>query len=159
MDRPLPQEFGRFWLGETVSSFGSSVSVLALQTIVVLTLHGTAADIGWLNAARWLPYLLLGLIIGALIDRRRRRPVMIGTDLARAVLLIIIPVTWATGLLSLPLLLVIVVAFGAAALTNDAASMSFIPRLVPRDRLQRAHARLDGADAVAQAGGPHWPGC
>jgi predicted MFS family arabinose efflux permease len=39
-------------------------------------------------------------------------------------------------------------------LVNDAASMSFVPRLVPRTQLQRAHARLDGADAVAQTAGP-----
>jgi len=56
--------------------------------------------------------------------------------------------------LSLPLLLVVVAAFGTASLVNDAASMSFLPRLVPGEHLQRAHARLDGADAVAQTSGP-----
>lgn len=149
-----PAGFRRFWLGETVSSFGGYITLLALQTLVVLNLHGTAQDVGWLNAARWLPYLVLGLIVGALIDRRRRRPVMITTDLARALLLIIIPVSWTVGVLSLPLLLIIVTVFGAASLINDAASMSFIPRLVPRARLQRAHARIDGSDAVAQSSGP-----
>ena len=49
---------------------------------------------------------------------------------------------------------VVVVLFGTVSLINDAASMSFVPRLVPRDQPQRAHARLDGADAVGQTAGP-----
>lgn len=149
-----PVGFGRFWLGETVSSFGTYITLLALQTLVVLTLGGTAQDVGWLNSARWLPYLVLGVIVGALVDRRRRRPVMVATDVARALLLSTIPVSWALGVLSLPLLLVIVAGYGTASLINDAASMSFLPRLVPRENLQRAHARIDGADAVAQTTGP-----
>lgn len=149
-----PPGFGRFWAGESVSSFGNYVTVLALQTVVVLTLEGTATQVGWLNSTRWLPYLLLGLVVGALVDRRKRRPVMIATDLSRAVLLTAIPVAWVMDALSLPLLLVIVAAFGTASLINDAASMSFLPRLVPGEHLQRAHARIDGADAVAQTSGP-----
>lgn len=146
--------FSRFWWGEAVSGFGSGITLLALQTLVVVMLQGTAVAVGWLNSARWLPYLVLGLIVGALVDRARRRPLMIATDLTRAVLLALIPLAWGLDLLTFRLLLVIVVLFGTASLINDAASMSFLPRLVSRAQLQRAHARLDSADAVAQTAGP-----
>ncbi len=146
--------FTRFWRAEAVSSFGTYVTLLALQTVVVLTLDGDAQDVGWLNSARWLPYLLLGLVVGALVDRRRRRPVMVTTDLLRALLLVSIPVAWAADVLTMPLLLAIVAVFGTASLVNDAASQSFLPRIVPRAHLQRAHARIDSADAVAQTAGP-----
>lgn len=149
-----PRGFSRFWWAEAVSSFGSYVTLLALQTLVVLTLNGTAQDVGWLNSARWLPYLLLGLVVGALVDRHRRQPVMVATDLIRAALLVSIPAAWAADALSLPLLLAIVACFGTASLVNDAASLSFLPRLVPREHLQLAHSRIDGADAVAQTAGP-----
>lgn len=149
-----PPGFGRFWAGEAASGFGNYVTLLALQTLVVLTLDGAATQVGWLNSARWLPYLVLGLLVGALVDRRPRRPTMIATDLTRALLLTSIPVAWIAGVLSLPLLMVIVAAFGTASLINDAASMSFFPRLVPPEHLQRAHARIDGADAVAQTSAP-----
>jgi MFS family permease len=149
-----PTGFRRFWFGEAVSGFGNYVSVIALQFVVVLTLGGTATQVGWLNSARWLPYLVIGLVVGALVDRRRRRPLMVATDLTRALLLIAIPLAYVVDVLSLPLLLVIVAAFGTASLVNDAASMSFLPRLVPGEHLQRAHARIDGADAVAQTSGP-----
>ena len=79
---------------------------------------------------------------------------MIATDLARAVLLCLIPLAWSLGLITFALLLVLVVLFGTASLINDAASMSFLPRLVPGVQLQRAHARLDSADEVAQTSGP-----
>ena len=146
--------FTRFWWGEAVSGMGTAVTTLALQTLVVVTLDGGATDVGWLNTARWLPYLLLGLVVGALVDRVRRRPVMIVTDLLRAGLLGLIPLAWALDRLSLPLLLVVVLAFGTASIVNDAASLSIVPRLVARDGLQRAHARLDQAGAVAQTAGP-----
>ncbi|HEX8508510.1 MAG TPA: MFS transporter [Propionibacteriaceae bacterium] len=146
--------FSQFWWGEAVSGFGSGITLLALQTLVVVTLQGTAVEVGWLNSARWLPYLVLGLVVGALVDRARRRPLMIATDLTRAVLLVLIPLAWSLDLLTFALLLVLVVLFGTASLINDAASMSFLPRLVPRAQLQRAHARLDGAAAVAQTAGP-----
>ena len=150
----LAPGFRRFWWGEAISGFGSAVTLLALQTLVVVNLQGGAVQVGWLNSARWLPYLILGLVVGALVDRARRRPLMVATDVTRAVLLTSIPLAWALDLLTFPLLLIIVVVFGAVSLVNDAASMSFVPRLVPRAQLQRAHARLDGADAVAQTAGP-----
>ncbi len=47
--------FLRYWRATAVSGLGTSVTVFSLQALVVLTMGGTAADVGWLNAARWLP--------------------------------------------------------------------------------------------------------
>ncbi len=152
---PFPSNaFRRFWVGDAVSSLGTYVTLLALQTLVVVDLDGDATAVGWLTAARWLPYLVLGLLVGALVDRVRRRPVLVVTDLAQALLLLTLPSAWALGRLSLPLVLVVVLASGAVSLVNGAAAMSFVPRLVGRADLQRAHVRIDGADAVAQNAGP-----
>ncbi|WP_340540401.1 MFS transporter [Nocardioides sp. GXZ039] len=148
------RDFTRLWWAESVSTLGSNITLLALSTIVVLTLDGTAQDVGWLNSARWLPYLVVGLLVGALVDRYRRRPLMIGADLARALLLAVIPIAWAADLLTLPLLLALTLGLGTASLVGDAAAMSFLPRVVPAVHLQRAHARIDATDAVAQSGGP-----
>ncbi|NYD41656.1 MFS transporter [Nocardioides panaciterrulae] len=147
-------DFTRFWVAETVSGFGSYVTTMALQVLVVLSLHGSAGDVGLLNAARWTPYLLLGLVVGSLVERRRRRPVLVVTDLARAVLLLSIPVLWMVDDLSLPTLLVVMVVFGTMSLLNDAASQSFLPRLVPGPSLLAANARLDQSSSVAQTSGP-----
>jgi len=146
--------FLRYWRADAVSGLGSYVTLFALQALVVLTLHGSAADVGWLNAARWLPYLVLGLVVGAIVDGRRRLPLMVGTDLLQAALLLTIPLMWWLGLLSLPALMLIVIAYGTASVVNVAAAMSLLPRLVEARHLQPAHARIDGADAVAATAGP-----
>jgi len=143
-----------FWTASTVSAFGSYITGLALQVLVVVTLKGTATDVGLLNAARWLPYLLLGLVVGAMVDRYRRMPILVATDIARAVLLVAIPALWLLGWLSLPVLMGFVGAFGVLTLLNDAASQSFVPRLVPGPALLAANARLDQGGTVAQTSGP-----
>jgi MFS family permease len=154
-DESFPSRpFLLFWRADAVSAFGTYITLLALQTLVVLTLHGSATQVGWLNSARWLPFLVVGVVVGALVDRHPRRPIMIATDLAQAVLLAAIPLLWWVNLLSFPTLLAIVVAYGTASVINSAAEMSFLPRLVRREHLQRAHARIDGADATAMSAGP-----
>ncbi|HEY1560070.1 MAG TPA: MFS transporter [Caulobacteraceae bacterium] len=143
-----------FWTASTVSGFGSYITGLALQVLVVVTLKGTATDVGLLNAARWLPYLLFGLVVGAMVDRYRRMPILVASDIARAVLLVAIPALWLLGWLSLPVLMAFVGAFGLLTLLNDAANQSFVPRLVPGPALLAANARLDQGGTVAQTSGP-----
>ena len=148
------RSFLLYWRAEAVSGLGTYVTLFALQTLVVLTLHGSAAQVGWLNAVRWLPYLVVGLVVGAIVDQRRRQPIMVATDWVQAALLATIPLMWWLGLLSFPALLVIVLAYGTASVINGAAAVALLPRLVARQHLQRAHARCDGADAAAMTAGP-----
>ncbi len=148
------RSFLLYWRANAVSAFGTYITLLALQTLVVLTLHGSAVEVGWLNSARWLPYLVVGVVVGALVDRHARRPIMIATDLAQAALLAAIPLLWWWGRLTFPGLLVIVMAYGTASVVNGAAAMAFLPRLVQPGHLQRAHARTDGTDAAAMSAGP-----
>lgn len=146
--------FSLFWAAGTVSGFGSYVTTLAVQVLLVVTLHQSAAGVGVVSAARWLPYMALGLVAGVLVDRIPRRPVLLTTDLVRAALLVAIPVLALAHHLSVAALAVFMAGFGLMSLLNDAASRSFVPRLVPRPLLTRAHARLDQSDAVAQTTGP-----
>lgn len=146
--------FVRFWVADAVSMVGSSVTGLALQVVAVVTLHATGTEVGILNAARWLPYLLFGLIAGVIVDRYRRQPLLVGADFARAFVLGIIPLAAALDILSLPLLIAVVLVFGTLSLAYDAAHQSFAPSLVPAGLLTPAAARLEQTSAVAQTGGP-----
>jgi len=146
--------YGRLWSAGVTSAFGTYITALAIQVLVVEILHGSAADVGLVNAARWLPYLLFGLLVGVLVDRVRRRPLMVATDLGCALVLAAIPVLALIGHLHLDWVLAAMAVFGTATLIGDAASQSFLPRLVPRPLLGAAHARIDQADAVAQGSGP-----
>ncbi|GAB2982999.1 MFS transporter [Saccharothrix stipae] len=146
--------FVRFWVADTVSLAGTHVTTLALKAVAVLTLGASATATGMLEAARWLPYLLFGLVAGALVDRRRRLPVLVGTDLARAAVLALIPLAAFTGTLTMPLLIVLVLVFGTLSLFYDAAHQSFLPLLVPTADLTDANARLEQTRSVAQGFGP-----
>jgi MFS family permease len=146
--------FTRFWAASTVSGFGTYVTTLAIQVLIVVTLHQGAASVGLVSSARWLPYVLFGLVAGVLVDRVRRRPLLVATDLGRGLLLVAIPVLAITAQLSIAVLMVFMAIFGLLSLLNDAAFQSFLPRLVPGPLLAPANARLDQSDAVAQTSGP-----
>lgn len=133
---------------------GTYITALALQVLAVETLRASPIELGVLGAARWLPYLLFGLIAGVLVDRYRRRPVLVGADLVRAGLLALIPLAAAAHMLSMPVLITVVFVFGIVSLAYDAAHQSFLPTLVPQELLTPANARLEQSAAVAQTGGP-----
>jgi len=154
-DRPATVPgFGRFWAASTVTGFGAYTTTVAIGVLVEVDLDGTALDLGWVNAARWAPYLLVGLVAGVLADRVRRRPLLAGADLVRAAVLAAVPLLAALDLLTLATLTALVAVFGLAAVVGDAAQQSFLPRLVGPAGLGRANTRLQQGDAAAQGVGP-----
>lgn len=146
--------FTRLWTASSISDVGTFVTTVALQVLVIRTLNGSAFDLGLVNAGRWVSYLLFGLLAGALVDRVRRRPVLIWTDLGRGVLLAAVPVLSLTSRLSIGLLVLLIGLFGLLSLLNDAASQSYLPRLVPRSLLTAANVRLQQSAAIGQSAGP-----
>lgn len=145
--------FRRFWLASSLSYLGTAVGAVAMVVLVERDLGGSAADLGTVTAARWAPYLAVGLFAGVLADRVRRRPLLVGTDAGRAVVLAAVPVLALTGTLTIPLLVTLMLVFGTLSVANDAAHQTYLPRLLPRAALPRANARIDQSDAVAQTGG------
>ena len=79
-------DFWRLWGGQVVSSIGGQVSQLALPLLILALTH-SPAQAGLLAALRGVPYLLLVLPAGALIDRWNPRRVMIFCDTGRALAL------------------------------------------------------------------------
>jgi MFS family permease len=150
----LHREYVRFWAASTVSGFGTNVTTLALQVLMVVTLAASATEVGIVNAARWLPYLLFGMIAGVLADRYRRRPMLVGADLGRGLVLSVVPLLALLHALSIPALVVLMFAVGTLSVQNDAAHQSFLPRLVAPASLTHANARLEQSAAVAQSTGP-----
>jgi MFS family permease len=143
-----------FWTASTVSEFGSQFTTLAIQVLIVVNLHGGATDVGLVNAARWLPYLLFGLIAGVLVDRSRHRPLLVTTDLGCGLLMTLVSTLALTHHLGLATLMVAMTLFGTMTLLNDSAFQAVVPSLVPPPLLTDAHARLDQSAAVAQTSGP-----
>ena len=155
--RWLSGDFGRFWLGQTISNLGSSFTFFALP-LLVFNLTGSPLSLGIAAAVEFVPYLLFGLVIGAWVDRVDRKRLMIATDLARAAVIATIPLLAAVDALTVGW--VYAVAFASATLTIafDAAQFAAIPSLVPSDddlvdrQRPRPGQLLGGPDRRAAAG-------
>jgi MFS family permease len=149
----LSKDFRRLWVGQGVSQYGSQVTVVALPLVAIAVLHAGAGELGVLSALTRLPFLLY-LVAGVFVDRHRRRPVLIGTDLGRAALLGLIPVLALAGVLSLWVLAAIALASMTLSVWFDIANMSYLPAMVGKDGLAAANARLETTRATAQVAGP-----
>lgn len=148
------RDFRLLWSGETISQLGSQVSVLVLPLVAVLYLHASTFEVGVLTALESVAFLLVGLPAGAWCDRLRRRPVMIASDLIRAILLASIPAAAALGALTLGQLFAVALLHGIATVFFDVSYQSYLPSLVEHHELMEGNAKLGASQSVAQVAGP-----
>lgn len=146
--------FLRLWAGQTVSLIGSQVTSLALPLTAVLALRASAFQMGVLRAVQYAPALLIGLFAGVYIDRRRRRPILMGADIGRALLLGSIPVAAALSALSMGYLDGVAFLVGCLSVIFEAAYLAFLPALVGRRRLVDANGKLEASQSVSRVMGP-----
>jgi MFS family permease len=147
-------DFRNLWGAQTVSLLGSQVTALALPLTAALALEATPAQMGLLGAAGAAPALLLGLFVGVWVDRRRRRPIMIATDLGQAGLLLLIPMVALLGALRIELLYIVALFSGALTLLFEVAYRAFVPALLQREQLIDANGKLELSRSAAEIGGP-----
>jgi MFS family permease len=148
------RDFRLLWTGQTISEFGSAVTALALPLVAVSTLGASAFEVSLVAAATSVAWLVVGLPAGAWVDRVRRRPVLIGADLGRALVLATVPVAWALGWLTVAQLIAVAAVTGLLTVLFMAAEPVFIATIVDRDRLVDANGKLMASTSVALIGGP-----
>ena len=148
-------EFRRYWSGHTVSLFGDQVSLLAIPLLAVLTSHATPAQMGYLTAAGLIPYLLFSLIVGAWADRRSdKRRVMIAADLGRAAALTAVPILYAFGALTLPMLYAVAFLVGTLSVLFEVCDNTVFASLVGKEDYVSANTLLNGSRAMTFVAGP-----
>ncbi|WP_433559451.1 MFS transporter [Pseudonocardia xinjiangensis] len=147
-------DYRNLWMSQTVSLFGTGITLLALPLVALFALDASPLEIGLLWAVEYLPILLIGLPAGVWVGRLPLRAVMIGADLLRAVALLAVPIALALDVLSMPLLYVVTFLIGLGTLFYDVAQLSILPALVAEDRLVDANGKLELSRSVSQIGGP-----
>ncbi len=150
----LHRRFALLWTGQTVSSFGSHITGIGLPVAALLLLHATPTQIGLLAALSALPGLCMGLFIGVWVDRLPRRPILLTADIARALLLAVIPLITVLGLLHFAWLAVIAVLTGLFTVGFEVASLSFLPALLQPEELLTGNSRLATSSSLAEIAGP-----
>ena len=151
-------DFLKLWSATTVSQFGTQISQLALPLLAVLVLDASAFEVAVLGTVEFLPFMLFTLPAGVLVDRLRRRPILIAGDLGRAALLATIPLAYVADALTLGQLYVVGFLAGVCTVFFDVAYQSYLPALVDRGALIDGNSKLQVSYSTAQIGGPGFAG-
>ena len=147
-------DFLRLWGAATVSQLGSQITLLALPLAAVLVLEASAFQVALLTTFDFLQFLLFGLPAGVWVDRLARRPVMIATDVARALALLTIPLAYALDVLTLPQLYAVGFLVGVLTVFFELAHTSYLPSLVEREQLIDGNSKLEISRSGAYIAGP-----
>jgi len=119
----------------------------------ILVLGATPIQLGVLNIMGLLPAFLIGLLAGAWVDRLRRRPLLIGADLGRALALATIPLAAVLGLLHIGQVYLVALVVSMLTIFFDVAYQSYLPGLVGKESLMEGNSKLSASAAVAEFGG------
>lgn len=156
-------DFRRLWISLTITHFGGQITFLALPLTAALLLSATPFQMGVLTALESAPFALFGLFAGVLVDRSRKLPLIIASDIGRGAVLLAVPLAAWTGLLSMPVLYVVGFLVGGGSVLGWAAYQVFMTERVGRENLVAANSKLALSDSSAQLVGPglagaaiHW---
>lgn len=150
----LNSEFIKLWSAQTISQLGSRITREGLPLAAILILGASPVEVGFLTAASAAPLVLIGLFAGVWVDRLPRRRIMVVTDLARAVILLSVPLAYGVGRLSIELLYVVAGLMGALTVFFDLADQAFLPSVVKREHLVEGNSKLGASASLAEIGGP-----
>ncbi len=144
---PLGPGFARLWTSNAVANLGDGVT-LAAGPLLVASLTRDPFLVGFAVFVQRLPWLLFGLLAGALVDRLDRLRIVVVGDAVRAVLIGGLAVSVATGTVSLAVVYAVLFVLGTFESVADNARSALLPALVGPDVLPSANARLTGARLV-----------
>ncbi|MGI5238277.1 MFS transporter [Dactylosporangium sp. CA-139066] len=150
----MKREIGRLWASYAISAYGSGLGFGAFPLIAVLVLHAGADQVAVLSAVGPAVGALIAVPLGPWVEFRRKRPVMIGMDLARFAAMMTVPVAYAIGRLTFVQLLVVSAVIAAAKIAFNAASGAYLKAVAGPGELLAANARFESTLWSSIAVGP-----
>lgn len=150
----LNADFLHLWGAQTISQFGTQITLLALPLAAILTLEASPLEASILGALEYAPFLALTLVAGVWVDRVRRRPLLVAADLVRAIVLASVPVAWALDVLTMWQLYAVGLAVGSMTVVFDVAYVPYVASLVERRQLGDANSKVEISRSAAQTSGP-----
>ena len=147
-------DFVRLWVAQTISQFGTQISLLAIPLVAVSLLDASPFEVALLGTVEFVPFILFSLPAGAWVDRLRRRPILIAGDLGRAAALASVPIAYLLGVLTMAQLYVVGFVAGTLTVLFDVAYQSYLPSIVEREQLVDGNGKLEASRTIAQSAGP-----
>jgi MFS family permease len=151
-------DFLKLWTAETVSVFGTQVTLLALPLVAATILQVTPFEFALLGTIEFLPFIFLSLPAGVWVDRLRRRPILIIGDIGRAISLVSIPIAFYFDVLTIWQLYAVGFINGCLTVFFDVAYQSYLPSIVDRDQLVEGNSKLEITRSASQIVGPGMAG-
>jgi MFS family permease len=148
------RDFLLLWSGQSVSELGTAVSFVVFPLTAVVSLHASTLAIGLLSAATTVPFLVIALPAGLIVDRLPKRGLMLACDVARTLVMGSVPVAAAFGVLTLGQLYLAALLAGIGAVFFDVAYQSYLPSLVGMDQLVDGNGKLAATRAFSEVAGP-----
>jgi len=146
-------DFVRLWSGTTISIFGTLAAGGALAYTAILWLDASAFEVSILAICQLVPGFAVGLFAGVWVDRLKRRPILIATDIGRAVVLGAVPIAALFDVLTLEQLYVTALCTSVFSVFFDSAYQSYLPTLIKRDQLVEGNAKVSASTSVVEVGG------
>jgi len=143
-----------YWAASATSSLGSAVTSVALPLTAITVLDATPVEMGLVAAAGYAAWLVIGLPAGVITQRLPLRGTQVTLDLVRAAALVSVPLAWWWDVLTLAQLIGVALVISFADVLFDVSNLTFMPRVVPPEDLQRRNSLNSGTHAVTQLGGP-----
>ncbi|MEW2353545.1 MFS transporter [Spirillospora sp. NPDC029432] len=150
----LGRRFGWLWAAYGTSAFGTWLAFGAFPLIAVQVLHAGPAQVAALAGVGAAVGAAAAVPLGPWVEFRRKRPVLIGTDLVRCAALLTVPAAFALGVLSFVHLLLVSAVVAAADITFRAASGAYLKTLLPAGDLLVANARFESTAWTTTIVGP-----
>ena len=144
----LGRDYWRLWTASTVSNLGDGVFLVALP-LLAARLTRDEVEISLITAAMTLPWLILSLPIGTLIDRSDRKRVLVVSDSVRALAVGAIAVLAAVDAIEIWMLWIVALVLGTAEVFFDNASQAIVPAVVPEDLFEKANGRRYAGEIAA----------
>ena len=135
-------DFRRLRTGLAISQIGSGIGGVALPLVALTIVHASPAQVSALAAIAAATVALTAFPIGAYVEFRRKRPIMIASDIARFVTAVSIPIAYALGALTFAQLCVVAAVNAAGQIAFATAAGAHLRNLVPREMLVDANGRL-----------------
>lgn len=144
----LGSAFGRLWAVSALSGLGDGVTQIA-GALLAASLSRDPVQVAGLMLAQQLPWVLLALPSGVVVDRLRRGRLMVTASALRAAAIAVLGLAVVAGQTSLPLLYATFFVVGCAGLVFENASVTMVPAVVPPEELERANGRLQAARTLS----------
>ena len=151
-------DFVKFWIGQSISVFGSQFSGIAIPIAAYVILKAQPIQFGILGGLGTISFLLFSLLVGVYVDRHRRRVIMIYADLGRAGILALVPLGALLGFLSMNLFYAVAFLSGVLTVFFEISYQSYIPSLVEHSQLVDANGKLEATRAISSSAGPSLAG-